>query len=170
MNPIYALIFLAFGSYDMAANHCSTGCFAPNEVASRLTLQGANIRFLEEDIGQEFYLDYGFPTARGPFQPVVGLSVSEDGAAWLGFGVRSALELGDSGFLVETSLMPGYYDPGEGPEIGGNLHFRSSLGLSYEFDNGGRLGMFFDHRSNADTQSYNPGLDTYGIRYSIALD
>ena len=58
-------------------------------------------------------------------------------------------------------------DTGDGPDIGGSLQFRSALGVGYQFDNGATILAAYDHRSNADTQPLNPGLETVSIRLAI---
>ena len=53
-----------------------------------------------------------------------------DGDGWLGFGVSGEYFLYDNLFF-EGSIMPGYYN--EGPnDLGGNLHFRTTLGIGYK--------------------------------------
>ena len=63
--------------------------------------------------------------------------------------------------------MPGYYAQGDGPDIGGSLQFRSSLGMGFAFDNGVTVLASYDHRSNADTQDVNPGLETIALRVAF---
>jgi len=58
----------------------------------------------------------------------------------------------------------------DGPDLGGHLQFRSAFGVGYEFDNGSTLTVSYDHRSNADTQPINPGLETLSIRYAVKWD
>ncbi len=63
--------------------------------------------------------------------------------------------------------MPGFHFQGNGPDLGGILEARSGIALGYEFQNGGKLAVSFDHRSNADIYSTNPGLETLGVRYTL---
>ncbi|EAR50959.1 hypothetical protein OG2516_03123 [Oceanicola granulosus HTCC2516] len=170
MDGTIALVFLLTGLADMRLNHCATGCLAPEPVTPRLSFQVANLEFQEESIGGEIFADYATGEARGPFQPVVGFSYSSENSAWLGFGLRTAMPLFDTGLVAEGALMPGFHATGDGPYLGGSLQFRSSLGMSYEFINEARVGVYYDHRSNADINRVNPGLETFGFRLSVPLN
>jgi hypothetical protein len=63
--------------------------------------------------------------------------------------------------------MPGFYDQGDGPDIGGALQVRSSLGAGYEFANGVTVLASYAHGLNADTQDLNPGLETIALRVAF---
>ncbi|SLN16111.1 acyloxyacyl hydrolase [Roseisalinus antarcticus] len=170
MDGTIATLFIIAGLTDMGLNHCpTTGCLAENFATPRLAFQTSAVEYQTDQVAREISLNYALDRKYGPFQPVVGLSATDDHSAWIGFGVRSDFPVFDTGFVVEGSLMPGYYAAGDGPELGGNLHFRGALGVSYEFANRMRLGLYYDHRSNADTRDENPGLETYGLRVSIPL-
>jgi len=119
-------------------------------------------------IGSELYARYDMATKFGPFQPTFGASVTDTGDVWIGTGALLEWGFGkrDAAFL-ELSLMPGFYFRGSGPDLGGVLEARSGIALGYEFENGGKLAVSFDHRSNADIYTRNPGLETLGVRYSF---
>ncbi|KAA9009072.1 acyloxyacyl hydrolase [Histidinibacterium aquaticum] len=169
MDGTLAVIFVVMGLTDMGLTYCPTsGCLAEVPETGRLGIQAGAVSYQEERIGQEIALDYALPRSYGPFQPAVGFSVSDESTAWAGFGLRTDYDFG-RGVTIEGSLMPGFYAPGDGPDIGGNLQFRSSLGVSYEFLNEARVGVYYDHRSNAGIQDDNPGLETYGLRVSFPL-
>ncbi|QQA44629.1 acyloxyacyl hydrolase [Pelagovum pacificum] len=171
MDGKIALIYLIMSFTDMGVNHCPQGgCIAPEAATERLSFQLGAVDFQEETISSEVYLDYAIHTSYGPFQPVVGVSTTAENSSWIGFGVRSDVALFNTGVVAEGSLMPGYYSMGQGEDLGGGLQFRSSLGLSYEFFGGSRLGVYYDHRSNGDIRELNPGLETWGVRYSIPLN
>lgn len=170
MDGTIATIYLIASLFDMGTNYCADGCLARQDADSRLTVQAGSVLFQDEIVGNEIYLGYDLRHARGPFQPTLGLSVSDQGDTWIGLGVKTRFEIGADGWFAEGSVMPGYHDAGTGPDLGGSFQIRSSLGLGYEFDNGGALSLLFDHRSNADTQSINPGMETISIRYSVAFN
>lgn len=171
MDGTLALIWLVTSLGDMAINDCPDGCLKVEKVQPRVSYQFADVQFNEESIGQEFYLGYDSHRQPGPFNPTYGLSVTTDGAAWFGIGWKwTSQNVVDSPLFIETSLMPGVFYQGDGPDLGGNLQFRSALGVGYEFDNGNTLTVSYDHRSNADTQALNPGLETLSIRYAVTWD
>jgi hypothetical protein len=172
MDGTLAVIFLITSLTDMGLNDCRTdGCLTRENATARMSLQLADVEFQEEIISEEIYVGYDMDRRYGPFQPTFGASVTADGASWVGAGVKwTSTGMIDSPFYIETSLMPGYYAQGDGPDIGGSLHFRSAFGVGYAFDNGATISVHYDHRSNADTQDLNPGLETIAVRYAFAFN
>ncbi|MCG3267724.1 acyloxyacyl hydrolase [Yoonia sp. I 8.24] len=171
MDGSLAIIFLITSLTDMGLNDCRTdGCLTQDTATARLSFQVADMEFQEEIISEEVYFGYDMDRRYGPFQPTFGASIGSNGATWVGAGFKwTSADAIDSPFFIETSLMPGYYHRGDGPDLGGNLHFRSAFGIGYEFDSGATLSLHYDHRSNADTQDLNPGLETIALRYAVVL-
>ena len=98
------------------------------------------------------------------------MSYTDDGDLWAGGGAKWRNSILKSDFFFEGSFQPGIYIREDGPDLGGVVQFRSALGVGYEFDNGGAVLMSFDHRSNGDFQTVNPGLETFALQYSFVLD
>lgn len=171
MDGTLAMIFLIAGLGDMATSDCKTGCLAQSDAKARLSFQVAEVEFQGGIIGSEAYLGYDLGRSYGPFQPTIGASVTDLGDVWVGAGAKYVVsDLFDTGLFAESTLMPGLHFQSDGPDLGGNLQFRASLGIGYAFDSGATLLAAYDHRSNADTQPLNPGLETISIRYSIPLN
>lgn len=171
MDGTLAVIFAVVSLTDMALTDCPTGCLASRDAPQRLSFQVADVAFQDAIIGSEVYLGYDIGRGYGPFDITVAASVTDQGAAWIGAGAQWTSERTFGGpVFFEASFMPGLYSPGDGPDLGGALHFRSALGVGYRFDNGASLTMSYDHRSNGDTQDLNPGLETLSIRYALAFD
>lgn len=171
MDGTLAIIFIVAGLTDMGFNDCPDQCLRQTPATERFNLQAGQVIFQEDTIGEEIYAAYDLGTYYGPFQPTVGISGTMDGDYWVGAGAKwTSKNISPGPFFFEASLMPGLYAQGDGPDIGGALQFRSALGMGYQFDNGGTLSVLFDHRSNADTQEENPGLETLAVRYAIALN
>jgi len=171
MDGTLAVLFIVAGLSDMALNDCPTQCLQQSTAPSQFTIQAADVIFQENTISQEIYVGYDSGQSYGPFATTFGASSTTDGDLWIGVGAKwTSKDIIASPFFVELSLMPGIFAQGDGPDIGGALQFRSALGAGYEFENGATLAVLFDHRSNADAQNLNPGLETLGIRYAFALD
>ncbi|MDX8348668.1 acyloxyacyl hydrolase [Cognatiyoonia sp. IB215446] len=169
MDGTLAVIWLLTSLGDMRINECPTGCVARQDAPARLSIQVAEVIFQEEEIGQEIYVGYDASVRYGPFQPTYGASLTDEGAVWIGAGAKwTTRNLSSGPFFIETSFMPGFYARGDGPDLGGALHFRSALGAGYIFDNGATLTISYDHRSNGDIQSFNPGLETLSLRYAYS--
>lgn len=170
MDGTLAVIWLITSLADMTLNDCPTDCLQERAAPARLSLQAGQVIFQEEDIGAEIYIGYDGPRRYGPFHLTYGASITDEGAAWIGAGAKwTTRDLFDGPLFVETSFMPGLYARGDGPDLGGALHFRSALGVGYAFDNGATLTISFDHRSNGDIEDLNPGLETLSLRYALTL-
>ncbi len=72
-------------------------------------------------------------------------------------------------FYVTPNFMVGAYSRGDGKDLGGPLEFRSGLELSYEMENTHRVGVAFNHISNARIYTHNPGAETLLVNYSIPV-
>ena len=168
MDGTLAAVFVIASLTDMALTDCPTGCLAEQPATARLAFQLGEVTLDSRHIGQELLIGYDAAHSFGPFQPTVAAALTDDGAAWFGVGAKwTGVDMLPGSLFVEASLLPGLYLPAAGPYIGGNLQFRASLGVGYAFDDGTTLAVVYDHRSNADTQSFNPGLEVLSVRYAM---
>lgn len=171
MEGWLAGVFAIFGFTDMYLNDCQTSCLAYSPAQERLHFQIGATEFQHEWIGQEVLLGYDFDRKYGPFQPIASASITDTGDFWIGAGLKWTSEhLLDSKIYFETYAMPGFLHAEDGPDLGGFIQFRGSIGFGYEFDNGIRTVIAYDHRSNAHIWETNPGLETLHLRVSIPLD
>lgn len=168
----FAIMLTVIGLPVSAQVDCAlSGCFGRYEAQERLSVKISNIVFRREVIGQEVYASYDLPLRYGPVQPILGASITDTTDVWVGAGAKLTTESIWSGpIFAEFSLSPGIYVQGDGPDLGALLEFRSALGLGYRFDQGTSVTLLVDHRSNADIVELNPGLDTFGIRFSLPLN
>jgi len=88
-----------------------------------------------------------------------------DDDSWIGLGVSGEYSLSDRMFL-EGSFMPGYYSQGA-TDLGGNLHFRSTLGVGMNISDNYAISFALSHWSNGSIERWNPGTDMAMIRLSI---
>ena len=88
-----------------------------------------------------------------------------DDDSWIGFGVSGEYLLSDRMFL-EGSFMPGYYSQGA-TDLGGNLHFRSTIGVGMNISDNYAISFALSHWSNGSIERWNPGTDMAMIRLSI---
>jgi hypothetical protein len=165
MDGTLAALVLGVSLADMGLNYCPTDCFDARNVTPRWSLSTGALLFQDEIDGAELYLRRDFGVLLGPFQPSLGISVSTGGATWIGAGVQYTLN-GPGDLYLQGHVMPGAYFPADGRDLGGGLQFRSGIELGYEAPSGLRIGLSFDHRSNADFQSYNPGIESLQLRVS----
>ncbi|NDV49097.1 MULTISPECIES: acyloxyacyl hydrolase [Roseobacteraceae] len=168
-NGTFAVLMLIGGLTDMGMNYCGTaeGCLGPNETQPRVAFSLGSVVERQAEAKGEAYLRYDFGRKFGPFGQAIGVSMTEDGEGWLGYGATYKKNFGYSPFYAELHLMPGIYMDNGGFDLGGPLEFRSGIELGYEFNQGWRVGLSYDHRSNADIYDNNPGIETVQLRVSI---
>lgn len=167
-----ALIFAVWGLADMKFNHCNTpeGCLHRRPEQEAISLSFGEGTFQKKKINNEFYLRYEFDHKLGPFQPSLGLSVTDTGDVWLGFGNTLTATFAKDQLYLRSSNLAGIYRQGTGADLGSYLEFRSSLEFGYQAPSGLRVGLFTDHRSNAEISTLNPGFETLQLRVSIPLN
>lgn len=89
-----------------------------------------------------------------------------DSDLWIGAGMHIQIDLSDL-FFIEASFMPGYYNP-EDSDLGGNIHFRSLVGLGVDITERSSLSIAIDHLSNGGLTANNPGSEFVSLRYTYA--
>ena len=166
----FAVLMLLAGLADMRMNHCGTaaGCLGRADVTPRIALSLGEVVERRATSANEIYLRYDLGRTIGPFGLSAGLSVSENGETWVGFGNTYTVDLGPRAY-VELHAMPGLYAPNGGFDLGGVIEFRSGIELGYENRQGWRFGLGYDHRSNAGIYARNPGIETVHLRVSMPL-
>ncbi len=165
----FAVLMWVIGLTDMGMNYCGTetGCLGRSDAQAKLQFSAGQVVERRADSKSELMLRYKMGSKRGPFQPAVGLSLAEDGEAWIGFGQTYTMQWGSSPFYAELHAMPGLYSSGGGFELGGPIAFRSGIEVGFENRRGWQFGLSFDHRSNAGIYEDNPGIETVQFRVSI---
>lgn len=93
--------------------------------------------------------------------------VTTTGDAFLGLGLAARWPLGQRWF-IDASVLPGYYSEGnDNNRLGGHFQFRSTLGLGRRLAGGGAVSLALSHKSNAETQERNPGLESLMLRWHL---
>lgn len=175
MDGRLALLFFVVGLTDMKTDDCKVGaCLAQNPAQRAIALSYGDVQFQGRSIGRETYLRYDLGTSFGPFQPAIGLSVTDGNDVWLGLGATHTTHFwqnaaGTSGGYAQLSFLPGMHVQGSGPDLGHPVEFRSGAEIGYQARSGLRVGLSYDHRSNGDISRVNPGLETVQLRVTIPL-
>ena len=169
MDGAYALLFLVAGLTDMKINYCNDGCLARRDAQAHASLSYGDVIFQANTIGRETYFRYDLGQMRGPFQPAIGVSVTDTGDAWVGFGATHTSKFANGRGYVQLSLLPGLYAQGSGPDLGHTIEFRSGAEIGYLARNGIKYGISYDHRSNGDISNVNPGLETLTFRVTFPI-
>jgi hypothetical protein len=101
-------------------------------------------------------------------RPLAAFFAATDGNLFFCGGVGYDWFLGKK-FVVTPSFAPGFYYHGHGKNLGFPVNFRSAIELSAVFGNQGRLGVQFNHISNAHMFYRNPGANSLYVFYAIPL-
>jgi hypothetical protein len=102
-------------------------------------------------------------------KPMVGVMATGDAGIYGYGGVLMDLFFGRR-WVATPSFAAGAYVEGDGKDLGGTLEFRSALEIAYRLDDRSRLGLAFDHISNASLYDENPGTESLVLIYAIPLD
>ena len=168
----FAILMFVAGLTDMSRNYCGTetGCLGHIDTTPRLALSFGEFDDPATASNREIYIRYDLGHRNGPFGHALGISFSNGGEAWIGYGQTYLWHPERSRFYTELHAMAGLYDADDGLDLGGPIQFRSGIEFGYENRNGWRYALGYDHRSNADIYSSNPGVETYMFRVSVPID
>ena len=99
----------------------------------------------------------------GNLSPITGGFLTAKNAFYLYSGVQAEYDLG---FLTITpSFAPGYYNYGDGKDLGYPLEFKSEIQMTFNLSDSTHLGMSYNHISNASLGSKNPGANSYMFNF-----
>ena len=99
----------------------------------------------------------------GKISPITGGFLTEKGAFYLYTGAQANYDVGI--FTVTPSFAPGYYNYGDGKDLGSALEFKSGVQISLNLSDSTEFGMSYNHISNASLGEKNPGANSYMINF-----
>ena len=103
-------------------------------------------------------------TFLGNASPVTGGFITENSAAYVYTGVEWNYAMGEK-FKFTPSFAPGLYHDGDGKDLGHALEFKTEVQLSYGLSETTKLGMSYNHLSNASIGDKNPGANSYMFNF-----
>ena len=92
-----------------------------------------------------------------------GAMITADNATYMYTGVQAQYKIGSLNFT--PSFTPGYYNQGDGKDLGHALEFKSEVQLSLELPKDAQLGFSYNHLSNASLGDKNPGANSYMFNF-----
>jgi hypothetical protein len=102
-------------------------------------------------------------------KPMVGGFATARGAVYGYGGFAVDLHLGEHVVLTGSEAI-GAYGRGNDANLGVSVpEFRSAIEAAYRFDDGSRLGIMFNHISNAGASSRNPGAETLMMTFAYPV-
>jgi hypothetical protein len=102
-------------------------------------------------------------TLIGDISPITGMFVTEKSAAYLYTGFEWNVNMGALTFT--PSFTPGFYHEGDGKDLGHVVEFKSEVQFSYAFSENSKLGVSYNHLSNASIGDKNPGANSYMFNF-----
>ena len=130
-----------------------TGMFDFSDDGKRSTLIG--IQHLNKDLNRD--------TILGNLSPITGAMITADNAAYFYTGVQANYKIG--ALSLTPSFTPGYYNEGNGKDLGHALEFKSEIQLSLELPLDSQIGFSYNHLSNASLGDKNPGANSYMFNF-----
>ena len=130
-----------------------TGMFDFCDDGMRSTLIG--FQHQNEDLNRD--------TLIGNLSPITGAMITADNATYFYTGVQAQYKIGALNFT--PSFAPGYYNEGDGKDLGHALEFKSEVQLSLELPKESQFGFSYNHLSNASLGDKNPGANSYMFNF-----
>ncbi len=100
----------------------------------------------------------------GKFSPISGGFMTADNSIYLYTGVEAQYDVGLLKIL--PSFAPGYYEKGNGKDLGSVLEFKSEIKIGLDIFENSRIGYSYSHISNNNWGDINPGTDNQQISFS----
>jgi len=156
-----------------AATVCAACFTAAGEAAAQdpafITFGGGYYDVIRGDEpAADFRLEYRSDLELWVFKPWAGVEATTDGAVYVAAGLLADIYLGNR-IVVTPQAGLGYYNNGDGPDLGYPLEFRTGVEVGYRFDDRSRLALGFSHISNADLGDRNPGTEIVTLTYSLPV-
>jgi lipid A 3-O-deacylase len=100
----------------------------------------------------------------GRFSPTTGAFVTKKSSIYLYTGIEADYNLGPVN--ISPSFAPGYYQAGNGKNLGSALEFKSEIKIGVDLFKNSNLGYSYSHISNNDWGDINPGTDNQSVTFS----
>ena len=130
-----------------------TGMFDFSDDGKSSTLIG--FQHQNEDLNRDTFL--------GNLSPISGAMITADNATYFYTGVQANYKIGS--LNLTPSFTPGYYNAGDGKDLGHALEFKSEVQLSLELPKDSQFGFSYNHLSNASLGDKNPGANSYMFNF-----
>jgi len=161
LNLMIALMSLSYQGFSNAEEIKSnetelnffTGMFDFSDHKQKAGIIG--IQHQNDDLFRDSFL--------GRLSPITGGFLTENNAIYLYTGAQAEYDFGM--FTITPSFAPGYYNSGNGKDLGHALEFKSEVQMSLNLSDSTEFGMSYNHISNASLGDKNPGANSYMINF-----
>ena len=161
LTIIVALMSFSFSSFataeDIQSNDTElnffTGMFDFSDTTQAAGVLG--LQHQNDDLFRNSFL--------GKLSPITGGFLTEKSAFYLYTGAQAEYNLGL--ITITPSFAPGYYNSGDGKDLGSALEFKSEIQVSLDLSDSTELGISYNHISNASLGDKNPGANSYMFNF-----
>jgi len=137
---------------------------------SYLAFSGAAFDVLQKDkTSLEGRIEYRLYKENWFVHPFTGIMSNIHSAFHLFVGFFKDIHLTES-ISLTPSFAPGLYYEGNSKRLGYSVQFRSQLELSITNDSGSKVGISFNHISNASLSKSNPGVESFALTYIVPFE
>ncbi len=130
-----------------------TGMFDFSDDGKKSSLIG--FQHQNEDLNRDTFI--------GNLSPITGMMITMDNASYFYTGVQANYKIG--ALNITPSFAPGYYNEGDGKDLGHALEFKSEVQLSLNMPKDSQFGFSYNHLSNASLGDKNPGANSYMFNF-----
>jgi len=134
-----------------------SGMFDFSDDGKRSTLIG--FQHQNTDLNKDTFL--------GNLSPITGVLFTTDNAAYIYTGVQAQYSIGALNII--PSFTPGFYNQGDGKDLGHAIEFKSEIQLSLDLPRDSQFGFSYNHLSNASLSDKNPGANSYMFNFFKAF-
>ena len=99
----------------------------------------------------------------GKISPITGGFLTENSAFYLYTGAQAEYNIGR--LKITPSFAPGFYNSGDGKDIGSVLEYKSEVQMSLNLSDSTEFGLSYNHISNASLGDKNPGANSYMLNF-----
>ena len=161
LNIIITLISFSNVSFanseDLTSNETElnffTGMFDFSDHKQKSGIIG--LQHLNDELFRESFL--------GKISPITGGFLTEKSAYYIYTGAQAEYNLGL--VTIIPSFAPGYYNYGDGKDLGHPLEFKTEVQMSFNLSDSAEFGMSYNHISNASLGDKNPGANSYMFNF-----
>ena len=161
LNILVILISFSFSSFVYAEDeplndtelNLFTGIFDFSDHKQKAGIIG--LQHQNDDLFRETFL--------GKLSPITGGFLTENNSFYVYTGAQTEFDVGL--FTITPSFAPGYYNSGDGKDLGHVLEFKSEIQMSLNLSDSTEFGMSYNHISNASLGDKNPGANSYMINF-----
>ena len=133
-----------------------------------LAVSGGMYDFLHNYKAWEGRAEYDFAHGYYFVHPMMGVFATNRRAGFAYAGFNLDLHIGDH-FVIVPNASVGYYHQGNGKNLGEAFEFKTGARFDYRFHDDSRIGIAFDHISNAGFSSRNPGEENILLVFSFPI-